>query len=462
MQQFLNELNAALPGMVRTDKNELSRRSHDVSYHKPHEPLAVVSVKSEQHIVDALKLCNRFGVAVIATAGCTSLEGHIIPTKDTLIVDTSDMDRIVELHKEDLDVVVEPGVNWMDLKEHLEPHGLFYPPDPGASGCIGGMCGTNCSGTLAWRYGTMKDHVLSLRVVLADGTVIKTRQRATKSSAGYDLTRLFVGSEGTLGIVSQATLRLRCIPKHSSVVMAQFPSLDDAGRVVAAVVHEGLPLHRMELMDDWTLKALNLSATTKLPECTTLLFECAGSSLQAVKDQIDHLRLITASHRCSMFTPAKNESQSQHLWHLRKRAYFAAKDLRSDIKCGVLTTDVAVPISHLVRLLHESRQDIDRAGLVAAIVAHAGDGNIHVLIVLDPDNPQEVAKAQSFRDSNARLALALGGTCTGEHGVGLGKMHLLEEEVGHDTVHLMRRIKSTLDPNGILNPNKIFKLKSRL
>ncbi|KAI8927942.1 hypothetical protein BC831DRAFT_424098 [Entophlyctis helioformis] len=446
---------------VRTDAAELKRRSHDVSYHEPHPPHAVVYAACEADIAVFLRTCNKHKVPVIAVSGGTSLEGHIIPTqtRGAVILDLTQMDKIVAVHDQDLDCVVEPGVGWIDLREHLEPSGLFFPPDPGSSACVGGMCGTNCSGTLAWRYGTMKDHVLSLRVVLPDGTVVKTRQRATKSSAGYDLTRLFVGSEGTLGIVSQATLRLRRIPVHTAMVLAQFKTLEDAGSAVADVVHKGPMLNRMELMDDYAIRSVNITANPdqRYAEQTTILFECAGPTPAAIAEQIASLETITAANRCTLFRSAKGESESERLWHLRKRAYFAAKDLRRNDKgVSILTTDVAVPISHLVAALSESRRDLDAHGLTASIVAHAGDGNFHVLLVVNPSDPKEVAAAQAFRDRNARMALAFGGTCTGEHGIGIGKIHLLEEEVGLDAVHLMRRLKATIDPNGIMNPGKVF------
>nr|KAJ3413602.1 hypothetical protein HK105_002033 [Polyrhizophydium stewartii] len=449
---------------VRTDAAELARRAHDVSYHAPHAPHAVVFAQSEEHISVFLATSNKHRVPVIAISGGTSLEGHIIPTRTygAVVLDLSAMDKIVELHKDDLDVVVQPGVGWVDLREALEPHGLFFPPDPGAAACVGGMCATNCSGTLAWRYGTMKDHVLSLRVVLPDGSVITTRRRATKSSAGYDLTRLFVGSEGTLGIVSQATLRLRRCPKHTAVLLAQFPTLEDAGRTVADVVHEGLILNRMEFMDTFAIRSINLGtpdASKHFKELTTLLFECAGSSPEAINEQFAALRTITSRNKCEVMRAASSEAESERLWHLRKRAYFAAKDLRKDVpKCGILTTDVAVPISHLVEALAASRRDLDRLRLSASIVAHAGDGNFHVLLAIDPSNDDEVKRAKTFRDANARMALAFGGTCTGEHGIGVGKIHLLVEEVGPAAVSLMRRIKRTIDPNGIMNPGKVFVL----
>lgn len=304
----------------------------------------------------------------------------------------------------------------------------------------------------------MKDHVLSLRVVLADGTVIQTRQRATKSSAGYDLTRLFVGSEGTLGIISQITLRLRRIPTHSTMILSQYETLEDAAKAVENVVHSGLILNRMELMDVNCIRSVNLSHPEhQFPEKTTLLFECAGPSASSVTEMVESVSRIAHSCKCTMFQFAKSADEADTLWNIRKRAYFATKALRPQQKNQqILTTDVAVPISQLHSVLVKTRQDLDDMGLVSSIVAHAGDGNYHCMLLIDPTNPVELEKAEAFRVKNARMALALGGTCTGEHGVGVGKIQLLEEEVGLDTVDVMRRLKKTLDPNGIFNPGKVF------
>ncbi|KAL5040108.1 hypothetical protein BDV3_002504 [Batrachochytrium dendrobatidis] len=479
IQECIAELKSLL-GVDRiiTTASELKRRSHDLSYHEHHAPHAVIVVESEHHVCLVLKTCNKYKVPVIAVAGATSLEGHTIPTitHGAIILDLTSMDKVMDVHAEDLDCVVQPGVGWVDLKEHLEPLGLFFPPDPGAAACVGGMCGTNCSGTFAWRYGTMKDNVLSLRVALPDGTVVTTRRRATKSSAGYDLTRLFVGSEGTLGVITQATLRLRRIPKFTAVVMAQFQTLKHAGDAVAKVVHDGLILNRMELMDAHTIQSINISITDpakQYRQFPTILFECAGSSQSTITEQFAALKEITgpveasSPKGCVGFHAASSESESELLWHLRKRAYFAAKDLRKDDKLtshsmSILTTDVAVPISHIVETLTLSRQDLDHHGLTGSIVAHAGDGNLHVFLVIDATNPKEVADAQAFRDRNARMALQFGGTCSGEHGIGIGKIHLLSEEVGVEAIELMRKIKSVVDPNGIMNPGKVFELKSNL
>ncbi|KAI8847812.1 FAD/FMN-dependent dehydrogenase [Chytridium lagenaria] len=417
---------------VSIDQRVLTRRSKDVSYHPPQMPHAVVSVACEKDVAIVVSACNKYRIPLTARAGGTSLEGHIIPpSQGGIILDVSPMDAILQFNPQDLDVTVQPGVNWLDLREYLEPHGLFFPPDPGAAACVGGMCGTNCSGTLAFRYGTMKDNVLGLRVVLADGTIIKTRGRAVKSSAGYDLTRLFIGSEGTLGIVTQATLRLRVHPTHSTVSLAQFPTLPTAAHAVHLLVQSGAPFHRLEILDDLCVEAVNLGISKpsqKFAPLTTLLAECSGCSAQDMNAQLEVFNKICRDAGGTV-TVATDPEEAQRLWDLRKKAFFAAPNLRlseSRKKLGVLVTDVAVPLSHLVDSLSHAKQLLKDMHLVGPIVAHAGDGNYHVLLVVDTGDEGEVKRAEKFRDEIGRRAVAVGGTCTGEHGVGEGKRHLLE------------------------------------
>ncbi|KAJ3094845.1 hypothetical protein HDU96_001451 [Phlyctochytrium bullatum] len=457
-------------GEATTNPKVLARRSHDVSYHRACMPHAVVEAACEEDVVVVLRACNRYKVPVIARAGGTSLEGHTIPSPHHggVVLDLSAMDRIVAIHPDDMDVVVEPGVGWMDLRDALEPHGLFFPPDPGAAACVGGMCGTNCSGTLAYRYGTMKDNVLSLRVVMADGTVVTTRRRAVKSSAGYDLTRLFVGSEGTLGVVTQATLRLRVLPTRTTVALAQFSHLASAAEAVQRLVRSGAPFHRLEILDEVCVRAVNLGigeARKRFPELTTLLAECAGATPREVDAQLAVFRdvcgaLVKAEGSgAGGVTVATDKAEGERLWDLRKKAFFAAPNLRPtlDGKCGVMVSDVAVPMSRLVGSLGTARKLLDEMGLVGPIVAHAGDGNYHVLLVVRTDDGgAEVEKAERFREEIGRLAIEEGGTCTGEHGIGEGKRELLEMEVGPEAIKLMRTLKDTLDPNHILNPGKVL------
>ncbi|KAJ3410858.1 hypothetical protein HDV05_003147 [Chytridiales sp. JEL 0842] len=461
----IEELKTSLPPKVKIHVSGriIERRSHDLTYHTPHRPDAVVQVNTEEEVSAFMRICNKHKVPVIPLAGGTSIEGHTIPTdKGGIVLDVSNMDKVIAIHDKDMDVVVQPGVGWMELKEQLAPYNLFFPPDPGAAACIGGMAGCNCSGTLAFRYGTMKDNVLSLRVVLPDGTIIKTRNRAVKSSAGYDLTRFFVGSEGTLGVITQATLRLRRVPTHSTVALAQFPSLDSAAAAVLDCVRSGDNFQRLEIIDDLAVRAVNngiRDPTKKFKNQNTLLVECAGFSPETVQGQLTTFRNACTTHGSSSISIASSAEEAERLWDVRKKAYFAAPSLRAHEKLpvGVLTTDVAVPVSRLVDILHLSRSLLASSGLVGPIVAHAGDGNFHSLLVVDTTNPTEIALAEKFRDDIAREALKMGGTVTGEHGIGSGKMHLLEEELGPNGMEFMKKLKRTVDPNNILNPGKIFR-----
>ncbi|KAJ1534833.1 hypothetical protein HK405_015929, partial [Cladochytrium tenue] len=463
-------LTAAGPGArVTTTGPALRRRAHDLSYHEPHAPHAVVAVASEAHIAAALRVCNQHRVPVVPLAGGTSLEGHTVPSAaGGVVLDCSAMDRVVAVHEDDLDAVVEPGVGWVDLREALEPARLFFPPDPGAAACIGGMCGTNCSGTLAFRYGTMKDNVLALRVVLADGSVLRVRRRAVKSSAGYDLVRLFVGSEGTLGVVTQATLRLRRLPSHSTVALATFSTMDAAARAVHALVLSGAPFNRLELLDAPCVRAVNLHETRPgevepFHERPTLLAECAALSEDGLRDQLAALRRVfddfVERARVEALNPASAAAASaagadadagpptlsiatdhrhaERLWDLRKKALFAAPALRTHPSTlanptaappavSTMTTDVAVPVSRLAAALAGATRLLERHRLVAPIVAHAGDGNFHCFVLIRDGDAAELARAHALADDLAALALELDGTVSGEHGVGVGKMHLLE------------------------------------
>ncbi|KAI8896481.1 hypothetical protein BC833DRAFT_622107 [Globomyces pollinis-pini] len=447
-------------GRVEFDQKTLESYAHGLSYHAPIQPEMVFRAFSEKDIVNCLTTCNKYSIPVVTVSGRSSLEGQTVPlSKGVVILDTSYMDKVVAIHEEDLDCVVEPGCNWVELAAELKECGLFFPPDPGMAAMIGGMCGTNCSGSFAWRYGTMKDNVISLRVVLADGTVIKTRRRPTKSSAGYDLTRLIIGSEGTLGVVSQATLKLRRIPTEQAVLIAQFPSIVEAANTAMNVVQSGLMVNRMEFLDEFAMKSVNLANAQKNPrhENATLLFECVASCKASLQYQMDALASICKEQNSILFERDTSEA-SNELWNIRKSAFFASKSLRPDVDCDVLTTDVAVPISHLKEMLIATRNDLQENNIVATIVAHAGDGNIHCFIPMNKSCPEEVHHAEQFKKRNAQLALDFDGTCTGEHGVGQSKRKLLIEELGVETVNVMRRIKKELDPKSILNPGKVFSL----
>ncbi|KAJ1557926.1 hypothetical protein HK405_014831 [Cladochytrium tenue] len=391
----------------------------------------------------------------------------------------------------DQDVVVQPGISWIALREALAPRGLFFPPDPGAAACIGGMCGTNCSGTLAYRYGTMKDNVLSLRVVLADGSVVVTRRRAVKSSAGYDLTRLFIGSEGTLGVVTQATLRLRRIPKHTTVVLAQFETLRAAAAAVHRLVLSGVAYERLEILDGDFLRALavferlqqhspadtansdNASSTPRpfpFEARPALLVQCAAHLPGALQDQVDALLPALKAARPSLLRVAASDHEAARLFDIRRRAYLAGPLLRADSglagAAGIpvvaaeaitrVSTDVAVPVSRLADAMDAARALIAEEGLVGPIVAHAGDGNFHCLLLVRHDNEAEAAAAERVKVRLADVALAMDGTITGEHGVGFTKRALFEKEADPAALALMRLIKKRLDPRAILNPGKVL------
>ncbi|KAJ1536654.1 hypothetical protein HK096_009135 [Nowakowskiella sp. JEL0078] len=491
-QSCIQELQSSLGSdQVSTTNGDLKPYSKDNSYHTQRFPTAVVYVKSELDIskvgiiifrlspnylysnvltfLKALSICNKHKIPVIPFAAGSSLEGHIIPEKSTLetrgtiTLDVSQMDKILAIHPNDLAIVVEPGVNWIDLRQTLEPHRVFFPPDPGAAACIGGMCGTNCSGSLAYRYGTMKDNILGLRVVLADGRVITTRGMVTKSSAGYDLTRLIVGSEGTLGIVSQAILRVRRIAECTSVALVQFEKLSDACKYINKLVISGPDtIHRIEFMDDYCIRSINITTPNwSLPEQFTVLIEFCGNTHTYIEEQSkiceEFAKIVGAS---SYKSAASEPEECERYWSVRKKALFAAKALHPQHKTlsslSTLVTDVAVPISKIGDILAYSRELIEKYKLIATIVAHAGDGNFHALILCDRNNADEVKRVEHVRDLMAERAIQLNGTCTGEHGVGKGKRELLVKELGSETINVMRTIKKALDPNFILNPGKVF------
>lgn len=379
--------------------------------------------------------------------------------RPTVILDLSEMDAIIRINKSDHDCIVEAGVSWVELRDILKKENLFFPPDPGMQALIGGMCGTNCSGTLAHRYGTMKDNVVGLRVVLANGNVITTKRRPHKSSAGYDLTRLFIGSEGTLGIITQATLRLQTVHNFTAIILAQFQTNEEAARTASQVVSEGLHLNRIEFLDEYCMKSINISEkSTNHNELPTLLFECAARTKEIVNEQVNRVLEVAKLNKC-----VKNEVESdkdgEKLWKIRKSAFFASKSLRPEIEnVHILTTDCAVPISRLPEFVNSTRQDLNEHDLKASIVAHAGDGNTHVFLLVDSSDPADIKRAEEFRQRNASLALSYDGSCSGEHGVGMGKKELLVEELGPGAVEVMQKLKAALDPNCILNPGKIFNI----
>jgi D-lactate dehydrogenase (cytochrome) len=443
-QRFGDRLSTALA--VR------EQHGRDESHHPVQAPDAVLFARSTEEVVAAVDACRRHRVPIIAFGAGTGLEGHVAAVRGGLSLDLSQMNRILRVSAEDLDCTVEAGVTRKQLNQQLRDTGLFFPIDPGADASIGGMAATRASGTNAVRYGTMRDNVLSLQVVTGTGRVVRTARRARKSAAGYDLTRLFVGSEGTLGIITEVTLRLHGIPEAILSAVCPFPTLDAAVSAVIATIQFGISVARVELADEVQMAACVRHSKLPYAERPTLFFEFHGAPA-AAKDQAQAVAEIAASFGGTAFEWAESAEDRARLWTARHEALYASKALRP----GSVTwaTDVCVPISRLAECIAETRRDIDAAALTAPIVGHVGDGNFHVTFVLDPNDPAELGRAQEVNRRMVERAIALDGTCTGEHGVGLGKIPYLRQELG-DGVDLMRAIKAALDPDGLFNPGKIF------
>jgi D-lactate dehydrogenase (cytochrome) len=417
-------------------------------------PDAVLFAETEAEVSEVVKLCAGARVPAIPFGTGTSLEGHINAPFGGVSLDLSRMNRIIAVHDADLDCVVEPGVTRKALNAHLRDLGLFFPVDPGADASLGGMAATRASGTNAVRYGTMRDAVLGLSAVLADGSVIRTGGRARKSAAGYDLTRLLIGSEGTLGIITSLTLKLYGIPETILSAVCPFESIEGACNATIAALQMGLPLARIELADEVQIRACNAYSRLTLPETPTLFVEFHGTPAGA-REQVEAFAEIARGEGGGELEWAERPEDRTKLWQARHDAYWAARALKPGAE--VLSTDVCVPISALAACVSATRQDIDALGLLAPIVGHVGDGNFHVLPLIDPADPEERRKVQAFLDRLIERTLGFGGTCTGEHGIGQGKISYLAAEHGAG-VEVMIAIKKALDPLNILNPGKIFAL----
>jgi len=408
---------------------------------KPSErPFMVVSPASTEEVSKLVKVCHERRIPITAYTGGTSLEGHFAATRGGVSVNFGRMDQILRLDASDLDVVVQPAVGWEDLNEYLGEQGLFFPPDPGPGAKIGGMIGTGCSGTNAYRYGTMRDWVLSLTIVLADGTVIKTRQRPRKSSAGYDLTRTFIGSEGTLGLVTEAVLKVTVKPKCTSVAVASFPSITDAANCVGRVVGEGVPIAAVEILDDEQMRCINLAGQTTRTwtEAPTLFFKFSGTR-GGVAEQVDTVRRLAGATGSRSFDFARSDDEAAELWSARKEALWSVMGQRKDGD-HVWTTDVAVPMSRLPRVIEQTKADMSASGLLGTIVGHVGDGNFHAIILFNERQRQVVERVVHRM---VVRAVENEGTTTGEHGVGLVKRDYLEHELGTETVDAMRRVSDS-------------------
>ena len=428
------------------------QHGHTTTYIQNQSPDAVVFPHSTEEVSEIVKTCAAHKVPVIPFGTGTSLEGHVNAPAGGISVDLMQMNKILAVHPGDLDCVVQPGVTREDLNTHLRDQGLFFPIDPGANASLGGMASTRASGTNAVRYGTMKDNVLALEVVMPDGEVIRTAQRAKKSSAGYDLTRLMVGSEGTLGLITEVTLRLQGIPEAISSARCSFPSVDAACQAVIMTIQYGIPVARMELLDALSVSAANTYSKLDLPETPLLLLEFHGSE-SGVREQAETFQGIAEEFGGSGFAATTSTEERNKLWQARHDMYWASHGLRPGAKG--LSTDVCVPISKLAECVGAAAAKAEELGLISPIVGHVGDGNFHCLPLIDMDSPEEIEKAEEFVGWLNDLAISMDGTCTGEHGIGQGKRPYLEKELGAATRY-MAAIKAALDPDNIMNPGKII------
>lgn len=422
-------------------------------------PVAVAYPRSTEQVSTIARICHKYRVPIIPYSGGSSLEGNFSAPFGGVSVDFAYMDKIIQFNKEDMDIVVQPSIGWQDLNEKLAKmdSGLFFPVDPGPSAKIGGMIGTNCSGTNAVRYGTMKDWVINLTVVLSDGRIIKTRRRPRKSSAGYNLNSLFVGSEGTLGLVTEATLKLAIVPEAFQVAVVTFPSIRDAASAAAGVMQAGIPVAAMEVMDEVQMKVVNLGGATAprvWKELPTLFFKFSGTKA-SVQEHVSLVQKITSSNKGGTFEFAKDAREQKLLWSARKESLWSMLSLRKGNE-DVWSTDVAVPFSRLAEIIEISKKEMDDLGLFASVLGHIGDGNFHESIMYNRQDPEERAKVEQCVKNMVKRALNMEGTCTGEHSIGWGKKESLFWEVGPETLSVMRAIKQSLDPQWIMNPGKIM------
>ncbi|KAI4722564.1 hypothetical protein E4T48_01164 [Aureobasidium sp. EXF-10727] len=443
---------------ITTDDDELQRHGYSEwsTINVDVLPIAVVYPKSTEEVSEIAKVCYKHKIPIVPYSGGSSLEGNFSAPYGGFCVDFAFMDKILALHEEDLDVVVQPSIGWMKLNEDIKDSGLFFPVDPGPSAMIGGMTGTNCSGTNAVRYGTMKDNVLNLTVVLADGTVIKTKRRPRKSSAGYNLTGMFVGSEGTLGIVTEITLKLQVIPQETSVAVVTFPTIRDAASAASRVIKAGVPIGAMEIMDEVQMSVVNKSKSTKKVwrEVPTMFFKFSGTKA-GVRENIDLVKKLSKQCKSIDFEFTADPEEQKKLWSARKESLWSMLALRKGDE-EVWSTDVAVPVSRLADIIEISKREMDELGLFASVLGHVGDGNFHESIMYDGKNPEEKKRVEECVTRMVDRALEMEGTCTGEHGIGLGKKNSLVKELGLDTIGVMQKVKLALDPHWLMNPGKVF------
>ncbi|KAJ5520102.1 FAD-binding type 2 [Penicillium fimorum] len=458
-EKAISELRAKLgEDAIGTDEGELQSHgfSEWSSLNADRLPVAIAYPKNTQEVSEIAKVCHKYRMPMIPYSGGSSLEANFSAPLGGMTIDFAFMNKVLEIHPDDMDIVVQPSIQWMDLNEQIKDTGMFFPVDPGPSAMIGGMVGTNCSGTNAVRYGTMKDWVINLTVVLADGRIIKTRRRPRKTSAGYNLTGMFVGSEGTLGIVTEATLKLAPLPELTRVGVVAFPTIRDAASTAMQLIRKGVSVQCMEIMDDVQMDVINRAGGTgrEWKVSPTLFFKFSGT-VAGVADSIDLTTKLAKDNNAQTFEFARDDREAHDLWSARKQSLWSMLALRKD-GSEVWSTDVAVPISRLPDIIEISKKELVDLGLFASILGHIGDGNFHASIMYDRNDPAERARVEKVVYDMVDRGLEMEGSCTGEHGIGLGKKGSLKKEVGPDTINVMRSIKRSLDPHWLLNPGKIF------
>jgi D-lactate dehydrogenase (cytochrome) len=448
----LAELKALLGDRVSTSAAVREHHGKDESYFPYALPDAVVFVESTEEVRDVVDICRRHRVPMIPFGVGTSLEGHILAVRGGVSIDLSRMNKVLAVHEEDLDAVVQAGVTRKQLNEYIKHTGLFFPVDPGADATLGGMAATRASGTNAVRYGTMRENVLSLKVVLADGRIIQTARRSKKSAAGYDLTRLFVGSEGTLGIITEVTVRLYPVQEAMSAAVCAFDSVDGCTRTVIQTIQAGIPVARCDIVCDKTVGAINKFKKASYRVAPTVFFEFHGSKASVV-EQAEAVQAIAKEHGGMDFVWATRPEERSQLWQARHDAYFACLQIRPGSRA--VSTDVCVPISRLAECVHETMEDVKSYIAPVPLLGHIGDGNFHLMFLVDPAKPEETELAKAFNQRLIERALRLEGTCTGEHGVGMGKIGSMRMELGDDVMDVMRDIKRVFDPDNLMNPGKV-------
>jgi D-lactate dehydrogenase (cytochrome) len=453
LKQAISELAVAFSNRLVTSRAVREQHANTTTWILGEPPDAVVYPQSTEDVQRIVRICAGYGVPVIPFGTGTSFEGHVNAPFGGVSIDLKDMDRVLAVHPKDFDCVIEPGVTRKQLNDYIRDQGLFFPVDPGADASLGGMASTRASGTAAVRYGTMKDNVLALKVVLPNGELMSTSRRARKSSAGYDLTRLIVGAEGTLGVITELTLRLHGIPENIASGVCRFPSIQACCDAAITAIQSGIPIARVELLDEMQVRVCNVHSNLNMPESPTLFLEFHGSSA-SVAEQSERFGEIAREFEGGAFEWTTKPEDRTRLWQARHDVFWALRSFRAGAK--VVVTDVCVPISRLAECVTETKRDIERSGIIAPIVGHVGDGNFHASVLVMMEDAAEVAKAKAFVERVAERALSMEGTCTGEHGIGEGKKHFLEPEHGAAAVGIMRAIKGAIDPNDIMNPGKIF------